>query len=168
MSKQENFYKKYNIKNLEIIGKEISDKTAYIDVMISSLEIENSLSNLRNFLKNFKLFKEKKIVLNIFASEDIVKNKTIKFINILIKQKKIENNNINYFFKDYFIEMEDNKIKLSLAPKAEKNILETTKILPEIHALLKGVLQTKQFKVYIDDIELNPENSEKEKKNFQK
>ena len=164
MSKQENFYKKYNIKNLEIIGKEISDKTAYIDVMISSLEIENSLSNLRNFLKNFKPFKEKKIVLNIFAPEDIVKNETIKFINILIKQKKMENNNINYFFKDYFIKMEENKIKLSLAPKAEKNILETAKIIPEMRTLLKEVLQTNQFKVYIDDIELNPENFEEEKK----
>ena len=165
MNKQENFYKKYNINNLEIIGKEISDKeTAYIDVMISSLEIENSLNNLRNSLKNFKPFKEKKIVLNIFAPEDIMKNETIKFINLLIKQKKMENSNINYFFKDYFIEMEDNTIKLSFAPKTEKNILETTKILPEIHALLKGILQTKKFKVYIDDIELNPENSEKEKK----
>ena len=31
MNKQENFYKKYNINNLEIIGKEISDKeTAYM------------------------------------------------------------------------------------------------------------------------------------------
>ena len=165
MNKQENFYKKYNINNLEIIGKEISDKeTAYIDVMISSLEIENSLNNLRNSLKNFKPFKEKKIVLNIFAPEDIMKNETIKFINLLIKQKKMENSNINYFFKDYFIEMEDNTIKLSFAPKTEKNILETTKILPEIHAFLKGILQTKKFKVYIDDIELNPENSEKEKK----
>ena len=139
MSKQENFYKKYNINNLEIIRKEIFEKTAYIDVMISSLEIENSLSNLRNFLKNFKLFKEKKIVLNIFAPKDIMKNETIKFINLLIKQKKLENSNINYFFKDYFIEMEDNKIKLSLAPKVEKNILETTKIIPEIHALLKEI-----------------------------
>ena len=164
MSKQENFYKKYNINNLEIIRKEIFEKTAYIDVMISSLEIENSLSNLRNFLKNFKLFKEKKIVLNIFAPKDIMKNETIKFINLLIKQKKLENSNINYFFKDYFIEMEDNKIKLSLAPKVEKNILETTKIIPEIHALLKEILQTQKFKVYIDDIDLNPENSEKEKK----
>ena len=165
MNKQENFYKKYNINNLEIIGKEISDKeTAYIDVMISSLEIENSLNNLRNSLKNFKPFKEKKIVLNIFAPEDIMKNETIKFINLLIKQKKMENSNINYFFKDYFIEMEDNTIKLSFAPKTEKNILETVKIIPEIHALLKGILQTKKFKVYIDDIELNPENSEKEKK----
>ena len=165
MNKQENFYKKYNINNLEIIGKEISDKeTAYIDVMISSLEIENSLNNLRNSLKNFKPFKEKKIVLNIFAPEDIMKNETIKFINLLIKQKKMENSNINYFFKDYFIEVEDNAIKLSFAPKTEKNILETVKIIPEIHALLKGILQTKKFKVYIDDIELNPENSEKEKK----
>ena len=95
MNKQENFYKKYNINNLEIIGKEISDEeTAYIDIMISSLEIENSLSNLRNSLKNFKPFKEKKIVLNIFASEDIMKNETIKFINLLLKQKKMENSNI--------------------------------------------------------------------------
>ena len=125
MNKQENFYKKYNINNLEIIGKEISDKeTAYIDVMISSLEIENSLNNLRNSLKNFKPFKEKKIVLNIFAPEDIMKNETIKFINLLIKQKKMENSNINYFFKDYFIEVEDNAIKLSFAPKTEKNIQE--------------------------------------------
>ena len=127
MNKQENFYKKYNINNLEIIGKEISDKeTAYIDVMISSLEIENSLNNLRNSLKNFKPFKEKKIVLNIFAPEDIMKNETIKFINLLIKQKKMENSNINYFFKDYFVEVEDNAIKLSFASKTEKNILETT------------------------------------------